>query len=49
MFAGKIWAYDKVLLASINYLEEKTLLRGKSLHDMSLAQMDEIWEEAKKK
>lgn len=32
-----------------NYLESKTLLQGKSLHDMSLAQMDEIWEEAKKR
>jgi XTP/dITP diphosphohydrolase len=31
-----------------NYLESKTLLQGKSLHDMSLAEMDEIWEEAKK-
>jgi MazG family protein len=31
-----------------NYLENKTLLKGKSLHDMSLAEMDEIWEAAKK-
>jgi len=31
-----------------NYLESQTLLKGKSLHDMSLAEMDEIWEEAKK-
>lgn len=31
-----------------NYLENETLLKGKSLHDMSLAEMDEIWEEAKK-
>lgn len=31
-----------------NYLESKTLLQGKSLHDMSLAEMDAIWEEAKK-
>ncbi|HOO83167.1 MAG TPA: nucleoside triphosphate pyrophosphohydrolase [Prolixibacteraceae bacterium] len=31
-----------------NYLEEQTLLKGHSLHDMSLAQMDVIWEEAKK-
>jgi XTP/dITP diphosphohydrolase len=31
-----------------NYLEEQTLLKGQSLHDMSLAQMDVIWEEAKK-
>ncbi len=32
-----------------NYLESETLLKGKNLHDMSLAEMDEIWEEAKKK
>jgi MazG family protein len=31
-----------------NYLESKTLMEGKSLHDMSLAKMDEIWEEAKR-
>lgn len=31
-----------------NYLESKTLMQGKSLHDMSLAEMDVIWEEAKK-
>ena len=31
-----------------NYLESETLLKGKNLHEMSLAEMDEIWEEAKK-
>jgi XTP/dITP diphosphohydrolase len=31
-----------------NYLEEKTLLQGRSLHDMSLEEMDVYWEEAKK-
>lgn len=31
-----------------NYLEEQTLMKGKSLHNMSLADMDIIWEEAKK-
>lgn len=31
-----------------NYLESQTLLKGKNLHNMSLAEMDEIWEEAKK-
>lgn len=31
-----------------NYLEEKTILQGKSLHDMTLEEMDVIWEEAKK-
>ena len=31
-----------------NYLESQTLLKGKSLHDMTLAEMDVIWDEAKK-
>ena len=31
-----------------NYLEEQTLLKGKSLHKMSLEEMDVYWEEAKK-
>jgi len=31
-----------------NYLEEQTLMKGRSMHDMSLAEMDVIWEEAKK-
>jgi XTP/dITP diphosphohydrolase len=30
-----------------NYLESQTLAKGKSLHDMSLAEMDVYWEEAK--
>lgn len=30
------------------YLEEKTLKQGRQLTDMSLAEMDEIWEEAKR-
>ncbi len=32
-----------------HYLESETMLKGKSLHDMSLAEMDVIWEEAKKR
>jgi len=31
-----------------NYLEENTMMKGKSLHDMSLDEMNVIWEEAKK-
>jgi len=31
-----------------NYLEEQTIQKGKSLHEMSLAEMDIHWEEAKK-
>ena len=30
-----------------NYLEDKTLRQGKNLHDMTLAEMEEIWQEAK--
>lgn len=29
------------------YLEEQTLRKGRSLHDMTLAEMDAIWDEAK--
>ena len=31
-----------------NYLEEHTIKEGKSLKDMSLEEMDRIWNEAKK-
>ncbi|MDA3928512.1 MAG: nucleoside triphosphate pyrophosphohydrolase, partial [Prolixibacteraceae bacterium] len=31
-----------------NYLEENTMMKGVSLHDMSLDEMNEIWEQAKK-
>ena len=31
------------------YLEEKTIRQGRDLHDMTLEQMDEIWDEAKSK
>lgn len=31
------------------YLEENTIRKGKNLHDMTLAQMDQIWDEAKSK
>ena len=31
-----------------NYLESQTLLKGKDLHKMSLAEMDKYWEEAKR-
>lgn len=31
-----------------NYLESQTMMKGQSLHDMSLDEMNEIWEEAKK-
>lgn len=31
-----------------NYLESQTLMKGQNLKDMSLAEMDKIWDEAKK-
>ena len=35
-------------ISRFNYLESQTLLKGKDLKKMSLAEMDEIWNEAKK-
>ena len=35
-------------ISRFNYLESKTMMQGKSLHEMTLAEMDVIWEEAKK-
>ncbi len=32
-----------------NYLESQTMMKGRSLHDMSLDEMNEIWDEAKTK
>ena len=31
------------------YLEENTLRKGRDLHDMTLKEMDEIWDEGKAK
>lgn len=39
---------NQKFIRRFNYLEEQTLLKGKSLHKMSLAEMDFYWEEAKK-
>lgn len=38
---------NKKFISRFNYLEEHTIKQGKSLHDMTLAEMDKIWEEAK--
>ncbi len=40
---------NRKFISRFNYLEEQTLLKGRSLHDMTLAEMEEIWQEAKKK
>lgn len=39
---------NKKFIKRFNYLEDKTIRSGKSLHDMNLEEMNEIWEEAKK-
>ncbi|MDR2853834.1 MAG: MazG family protein, partial [Prevotellaceae bacterium] len=38
---------NRKFIKRFNYLESKTLAQGKSLKQMSLAEMDKIWEEAK--
>ncbi len=40
---------NKKFIQRFNYLEEETIVKGKSLHDMSLDQMNAIWDEAKVK
>ncbi|MEA3444683.1 MAG: nucleoside triphosphate pyrophosphohydrolase [Bacteroidota bacterium] len=39
---------NRKFIKRFNYLEEKTIQQGKSLHNMSLSEMDKFWEEAKK-
>lgn len=39
---------NRKFIKRFNYLENETLRKGRSLHDMSLDEMNVIWEEAKK-
>ena len=39
---------NRKFIKRFNYLEKKTIAKGISLHNMSLDEMNEIWEEAKK-
>jgi XTP/dITP diphosphohydrolase len=39
---------NRKFIRRFNYLENQTIRKGKSLHDMSLEEMNVIWEEAKK-
>lgn len=39
---------NRKFIQRFNYLEEKTIQQGRDLKSMSLAEMDEIWDEAKK-
>jgi len=39
---------NRKFISRFNYLENKTIKQGKSLKEMTLAEMDEIWNEAKR-
>ena len=39
---------NKKFINRFNYLEENTIKKGRSLQDMTLDQMNEVWEQAKK-
>ena len=39
---------NQKFIRRFNYLEQKTLKQGRKLTDMTLAEMDEIWDEAKR-
>jgi XTP/dITP diphosphohydrolase len=39
---------NRKFIKRFNYLEKETIAKGRSLHDMTLDEMNEIWEEAKK-
>ena len=39
---------NQKFIRRFNYLEAHTIKEGRNLHDMTLAEMDAIWEEAKK-
>jgi XTP/dITP diphosphohydrolase len=45
---GALEKTNRKFIKRFNYLEKETLLKGISLHDMSLDEMNVIWEEAKK-
>lgn len=40
---------NRKFISRFNYLEQQTLKQGRNLKDMTLAEMDEIWNEAKRK
>ncbi len=39
---------NRKFIKRFNYLESQVAIKGKDLHNMTLAEMDEIWDEAKK-
>ena len=46
--ASPIEKTNRKFIKRFNFLEKETLIKGISLHDMSLDEMNVIWEEAKK-
>jgi XTP/dITP diphosphohydrolase len=40
---------NRKFIRRFNYLEEQTIRKGRSLKEMSLAEMDAVWDEAKRK
>ncbi|MFA6340101.1 MAG: nucleoside triphosphate pyrophosphohydrolase, partial [Bacteroidales bacterium] len=38
---------NRTFISRFNYLEKKTIKQGRSLEEMTPAQMDSLWEEAK--
>ena len=44
---GALERTNKKFIRRFNHLEQRAEESGKSLHDMSLAEMDEYWNEAK--
>jgi MazG family protein len=45
---GALEKTNRKFIKRFNYLEKETLVKGRSLHDMSLEEMNVIWEKAKK-
>jgi XTP/dITP diphosphohydrolase len=39
---------NRKFIARFNYVEEHTIKQGRNLKDMTLAEMDALWNEAKK-
>jgi uncharacterized protein YabN with tetrapyrrole methylase and pyrophosphatase domain len=39
---------NRKFISRFNYLEQQTIQKGRNLKDMTLSEMDEIWNEAKK-
>ena len=39
---------NQKFIRRFNYLEAHTIQQGRNLHDMTLEEMDKLWEEAKK-